>query len=270
MARRKISYSGATPKRIKLQGQEALAKDFLRFEVDKPHFSTEIKAFEVYFYSEVVNQIVGLAKSGVTVAQKQLLNAQTPWGEGRISGEYFGVPFRPYGRGPGRFETGNMYDALKVLGTNTPNFIGSRGSSPLNVDFGYDRKMDKSPRNGKSYFLSQERGFLNAYSFDPDTTWRRGVASFTKALRPRRVKGARALEAGAKSISQRIDSRLSFAWNNAKKRFQAGGFSSDKVGSYIDARNAYRENPPRRIDFRSRSLDSIDAGSLSRAFKLYR
>lgn len=274
MARRKVAYKGASPKRIKYQNQEALAKDFLRFQVDKPHFSVEVENFESFFYAQVANQMVGLAKGAVTAAKKQLLGAETPWGQARLRGEYFGVPFAPYGKGPGRFETGNMYNALKVLGTNTPNFVGSRGSSPLNVDFGYDRKMDRSPRTGRPYFLDQERGFLNRRSFDSNETWSTGIASFTEARRPRRVKGAFALEAGAKSISNRMDSRFAFAWNKAKKLFEEGGFSADKVGSYIDARNAYRRNPPKRIDFSRGSLDASpeelsSASETTQRFKLY-
>lgn len=245
MARKKVSYRGAAPKPVRIKGQETLATDFLTFQVDRPQFSTEVEGFVEYFRTQVAAVSVALAASGVSVAKRTLLGAETPWGQARMRGEYFGTRFRPYGKGPGRFDTGNMYNALKILDTNAGVFAGSKSRS-LNVDFGYDKSMDRSPKWGGPYFLDQERGFTNPWSFKPDETRASGIATFGPARNPRFVRGAQALPAAAESIAKRIDSAFSNAWEEAKKVFENDGFSGAKVGRYLDARDAFRANPPRR------------------------
>lgn len=243
MARKKVSYKGASPRKIKYQSQEKLADDFLVYQVDRPQFYNEVEGFTEYFLAQVANVTVNLAAGAVTVSKKKLLESETPWGQARIRGEYFGVQFRPYGKGPGRYDTGNMFNALKITDANASSFVGSKELN-MYVEYGYDTQMDRG-RNGGPYFLAQERGFLNPFSFDPDQTRLDGVARFGIARKPRRVKGARALEAGAESIKKRIDSGLSAAWNEAKKLFESDGFAVSGVGTYINARDAYRMNPPK-------------------------
>jgi len=242
-ARKKVSYKGASYKKVKLQAQESLGTDFIKLEVDRPHFSTEVEGFADYFRAQVALVSVSLAASGVGVAKKTLLGAETPWGQARMRGEYFGVRFRPYGKGPGRFETGNMYNSLKILDTNAATYVGSKDKTQLNVDFGYDVSMDRG-KYGGPYFLDQERGFVNPWSFLREETRRSGIATFG---RPggKRVAGAKALPAAAESIRKRIDSAFSSAWNEARKIFEANGFAAGNVGTYIDAREAYRSNPPK-------------------------
>ncbi len=242
---KKPSYKGASPKRVRVQRQESLATDFLTFQVDRPHFSTEVQGFVDYFRLQVAAVSVTLAAGGVNVAKRTLISAETPWGQARMRGEYFGVPFRPYGKGPGRLDSGNMYNALKILDTNAASFAGSKNKNELNVDFGYDTTMDRG-KSGGPYFLDQERGFLNPLSFDPDRTRARGIASFGPSGNPRRVRGAFALPAAAESIRKRMDSAFSSAWNEAKKQFESDGFSASGVGTYIDARDAFRSAPPKR------------------------
>lgn len=275
MARRKkIAYKGATPRKIKYQRQEKLAEDFLVYQVDRPQFHSEVEGFADYFLAQVANVSVGLAAGAVTAAKRKLIEAETPWGQARMRGEYFGVPFRPYGKGPGRYDTGNMFNALKVLDTNAGAFAGSK-KRDFYVEYGYDRSMDRG-KNGGPYFEDQERGFLNPFSFDPDQTRADGVARFGLARRPRRVRGARALDAGAESIRRRIDSGLSAAWNEAKSRFEANGFAASGVGTYINARDAYRANPPKKfspgtdnINNMTISFEKLAGGSAaSRKFKL--
>lgn len=246
MARRKkIAYKGATPRKIKYQRQEKLADDFLVYQVDRPHFHTEVEGFADYFLTQIAAVSVSLAAGAVTAAKRKLIESETPWGQARMRGEYFGVTFRPYGKGPGRYDTGNMFNALKVLDTNAGAFVGAKKRN-FYVEYGYDRKMDRG-RSGGPYFQDQERGFLNPFSFDPDQTRVDGVARFGLARKPRRVKGARALDAGAESIRRRIDSAFSAAWNEARKRFESDGFAASGVGTYINARDAYRANPPKRF-----------------------
>ena len=242
-ARKKVSYKGASYKKVKVQRHEGLATDFLTLQVDRPHFSTEVEGFEKYFRAQVAAVSLALAASGVMVAKRTLLGAETPWGQARMRGEYFGVRFRPYGKGPGRFDTGNMYNALKILDTNAGTFTGSKAKNQLNVDFGYDKAMDRG-KYGGPYFEDQERGFVNPWSFLREETRRNGIATFG---RPggKRVAGAKALPAAAESIRKRIDSAFSSAWNEARKIFEANGFAAGNVGTYIDAREAYRSNPPK-------------------------
>lgn len=257
MARpKKIAYKGAAPRRIKYQRQEKLAEDFLVYQVDRPQFSSEVEGFSDYFLAQVANVSIALAAGAVTAAKKKLIESETPWGQARMRGEYFGVSFRPYGKGPGRLDTGNMFNALKVLDTNAASFVGSKKRN-FYVEYGYDGKMDRG-KNGGPYFEDQERGFLNRFSFDPEQTRVDGVARFGLARRPRRVRGARALDAGAESIRKRIDSGLSAAWNEAKKLFESDGFAVSGVGTYINARDAYRKNPPRKTSFGVDSISNLN------------
>ena len=244
MPRRKVDYRAARPRKIKYQNQVTLATDFLVYQVDRPEFVTEVEAFSDYFIAASAAASVNLARVGVGVAKRALIGAETPWGQARMRGDYFGVPFRAYGKGPGRYDTGNMFSALKTLGTNARAFLGSKNGGNLFVEFGYDKSMDRG-KNGGPYFLDQEVGFLNPFSFDPDRTRRDGVARFQQAKKPRRVKGARALEAGMERMGERADAYYSEAWRIAKKKFESGGFSSGKVGTFIDAKKAYGRNGPK-------------------------
>lgn len=255
MPRRKVNYRGARPRKIKYQNQETLATDFLVYQVDKPGFVSEVEAFSEYFLAEAARASVNLARAGVGVAKRALIGAETPWGQARMRGEYFGVPFRPYGKGPGRYDTGNMFNALKLLDTNAGAFAGSKKRNFF-VEFGYDKSMDRG-KSGGPYFLDQEVGFLNRYSFDPDRTRRDGVARFQQAKKPRRVKGARALEAGMERIGDRANAYYSEAWNSAKKKFDSGGFSSGSVGTFIDAKDAYGRNRPKKPNFGTSSSSNM-------------
>lgn len=242
MPRRKVNYKGARPRKIKYQNQEKLADDFLVYQIDRPGFSSEVQGFSDYFLAELARASVNLARVGVGVAKRALIAAETPWGQARMRGEYFGVQFRPYGKGPGRYDTGNMFNALKLIDTNAAAFVGGKRRDHF-VEFGYDTRMDRG-KSGRPYFLDQEVGFLNTRSFDPDQTRLDGEARFGRARRPRWVKGARALEAGMERVGIRADEYYSKAWENAKKRFESEGFAVSKVGTFIDAKNAYV--PPRR------------------------
>ena len=241
MARKKINYRATRPRKIKLQSQEKLADDFLVFQIDRPGFSTEIEAFIDYFLVELRVAQINLARAGVGVAKRALIGSVTPWGQARIRGEYYGIPFRPYGKGPGRYDTGNMFNALKLTNSRASSFVGSKKSDSY-VQWGYDTKMDRG-KSGGPYFLDQERGFLNPRAFDPDRTLATGEAKFMTAKSPKRVKGARALEAGMERIGDRADEYYSRAWENAKKAFESNGFSDSGVGTFVDAKNAYK---PRR------------------------
>lgn len=250
MARvRKVAYKGARPRPVIFQSQETPGKDFMQFVVDRPQVAFEVEAFKEYFLEQVVNQVIGLTASGVTVARRALLGAETEWGQARMRGSYYGVPFRPYGKGPGRYDTGNMFDALKLLKDDS-------AYTQFKFSFGYDMSMDRSQPTGgeratigRPYFMAQERGFISRRAFSPSRTQATGRASFDEAKRPKKVKGAMALPAGAESIRKRIDSRFAFAWNRAVKIFEANGFNPANVGSYIDARDAYRRNPPPRASY---------------------
>ena len=255
MPRRKVNYRGARPRKIKYQNQETLATDFLVYQVDKPGFVSEVEAFSEYFLAASAAASLNLARVGVGVAKRALIGAETPWGQARMRGEYFGVPFRPYGKGPGRYDTGNMFSALKLLGTNAGAFAGSKKRNFF-VEFGYDKSMDRG-KSGGPYFLDQEVGFLNPYSFDPDRTRRDGVARFQQAKKPRRVRGARALEAGMERIGDRADAYYSEAWNSAKKKFDSGGFSSGSVGTFIDAKDAYGRNRPKKPNLGTSSSSNM-------------
>lgn len=270
--KRKVNYRGARPRKIKYQRQEKLAEDFLVYQVDRPGFTTEIQAFSEYFLNELNRASINLARAGVGVAKRALIGAETPWGQARMRGEYFGVSFRPYGKGPGRYDTGNMFNALKLLDTNAGAFAGSK-KRDFYVEFGYDTKMDRG-KNGSPYFEDQERGFLNSFSFEPNQTRADGVARFGLARRPRRVRGARALEAGMERIGDRADAYYSNAWEVAKKKFESKGFSASSVGTFIDAKNAYKR-PARAslgqdtIQNMNISLDDVlDRSELSGKFKI--
>lgn len=254
MARRKVNYRATRPRKIKYQRQEKLVDDFLVYQIDRPGFSAEIGGFIDYFLVELRVAQINLARVGVGVAKRALIGAVTPWGQARIRGEYFGVPFRPYGKGPGRYETGNMFNALKLLNSRASSFVGSKRSDSY-VEWGYDTRMDRG-RKGGPYFEDQERGFLNPMAFDPDRTRRAGEAKFMRAKSPRRVKGARALEAGMERIGDRADEYYSRAWENAKKVFESNGFAASGVGTFVDAKNAFRQ--PRRFSSGQDSMSNMN------------
>jgi len=236
--KRKVNYRATRPRKIKYQRQEKLVDDFLVYQIDRPGFSAEIGGFIDYFLVELRVAQINLARAGVGVAKRALIGAVTPWGQARIRGEYFGVPFRPYGKGPGRYKTGNMFRALKLLNSRASAFVGSKKSDSY-VEWGYDTRMDRG-RKGGPYFEDQERGFLNPMAFDPDRTRATGKAKFMKAKSPRRVKGARALEAGMERIGDRADEYYSRAWENAKKAFESNGFAASGFGTFVDAKNTYK------------------------------
>ena len=240
MARKKIkiNYRATRPRKIKYQRQEKLADDFLVYQIDRPGFSSEIEGFIDYFLVELRVAQINLARAGVGVAKRKLIGAETPWGQARIRGEYFGVPFKAYGKGPGRYETGNMFRALKLLDSRASSFVGSKKSDSY-VEWGYDTRMDRG-RKGGPYFQDQEIGFLNPMAFDPDRTRSAGEAKFMKAKAPRKVKGAGALLAGMNRIGDRADEYYERAWENAKKAFESNGFAASGVGTFIDAKNAYK------------------------------
>lgn len=248
MARKKITYTATRPRPIQYQKQEKLGQDFLVFQIDRPAFSTEIEAFIGYFLFELRRAQINLARAGVGVAKRALIGAVTPWGQARIRGEYYGVPFRPYGKGPGRYNTGNMFSALRLLNSRASQIVyGGRpgkGSTKSDsyVEWGYKASMDRGHK-GSPYFEAQERGFLNPMAFDPDRTWATGEAKFMKATSPRRVKGARALLAGMERIASKADEYYSRAWENAKKAFESNGFAASGVGTFVDAKNAYKKPP---------------------------
>lgn len=244
MARRKVNYRATRPRKIKYQSQESLVDDFLVYQIDRPGFSAEIGGFIDYFLVELRVAQINLARAGVGVAKRALIGAVTPWGQARIRGEYFGVPFKAYGKGPGRYDTGNMFNALRLLDSNANMFQGSKKKMDSYVTWGYKKSMDRSPRWGSPYFLDQEIGFLNPFSFRPDETRASGRATFAApSKKPRRVKGARALEAGMERIGDRADEYYSRAWENAKKAFKSNGFAASGFGTFIDAKNAYKKPP---------------------------
>ena len=244
MPKRKVVYKATRPRKIEYKSQESLVDDFLVYQIDRPGFANEVAGFSEFFQAELARASVNLARVGVGVAKRALIAAETPWGQARMRGEYFGVRFRPYGKGPGRFESGNMFNALKIIDTNAGSFVGSK-KRDFFVEWGYDTKMDRSKKNGGSpYFLDQETGFLNPFSFDNNRTRADGEARFRKAQRPRRVQGARALEAGMERIGDRAEVYYSKAWEIAKKKFESKGFSASNVGTFVNARDAYKK-PPR-------------------------
>lgn len=268
MARRKVAYKGAQPRRVKYQAQETLGKDNLQFVVDRPQVAIEVENFAEYLEQQIGIVSARLTASGVTVAKRALLDADTPWGQARVRGSYFGVRFAPYGKGTGRYDTGNMFEALKVL--EAESRFGQ-----FRLSFGYDMSMDRSPSTGgerdtvgRPYFEAQERGFLSRRKFSPGRTAASGIASFDSGGR-RRVKGANALPAGAESIRKRIDSAFSAAWNEAVRMFERDGFAASGVGTYVDARDAFRANPPRKFSSGSERTQSVVNYELNqRRFKL--
>jgi len=241
MPRRKVNYRATRPRKIQYKSQEKLVDDFLTYQIDRPGFAGEVEGFSEYFLAALASASINLARVGVGVAKRALIAAETPWGQARMRGEYYGVRFRPYGKGPGRFASGNMFNALKIIDSNAGTYVGSK-KRDLRVEWGYDTKMDRG-RSGGPYFRDQEVGFLNPLSFDPDQTRIDGVARFGRARRARWVKGARALEAGMERIGDRAEAYYSKAWEIARKKFESDGFAASGVGTFIDANKAYRKPP---------------------------
>lgn len=237
--------------------------DFLEIFIDKPDvYVGGFEAFYDYFYALLIAVSENLAKGGVTTARRALLAAETPWGQARMSGEYYGTSFPAYGKGPGRYDTGNMYEALSWYGEGSNQAPQSfNPTAGFFFSFGYDKTKDRSPRTrerpqgGGKYFERQERGFLNTSSFSPADTQANGRASFRSVYfarapqqtsagvnvelgggRPKRTRGAFALPAAAQSIEQRFDAAMSAAWNQAKQDFIKSGGNASRIPNYLQAR----------------------------------
>jgi len=240
--------------------------DFLEIFIDKPDvYVGGFEAFYRYFYALLIAVSENLAKGGVTTARRALLAAETPWGQARMSGEYYGTSFPSYGKGPGRYDTGNMYEALSWYGeggSDIPSGSNTfRPTAGFFFSFGYDKTMDRSPRTrerpsgGGKYFERQERGFLNTSSFSPADTQANGRASFRSVYfarssetssaginiqkvqgRAKRTRGAFALPTAAQGIEQRFDAAMSAAWNQAKKDFVKSGGNASGIPGYTQAR----------------------------------
>lgn len=200
-----------------------------RVEVSGPTsartIDNRLKNFRKYFQAALGETTRRLSTAGVNAARKRLREAETPWGQARMRGEYFGVSFRSYGRSAGREDTGNMLDSLSTwvdeasmaLGVSRNRYQGYFGWAPEDVD---------------GYFLFQEYGFYSSGSFDAVATAASGVAKFKKGVE-KFIPGANSLLAGERTVAKIARSFYSGAWNEAVKQWRRDGFTSDP-GSFID------------------------------------
>ena len=192
-----------------------------------PSMQVRLGRFERFFQDALGVVTANLAAAGRNAARKRLRAAETPWGQARMSGEYFGVRFRPYGRSAGREDSGTMIDSLQSWVDIEP---GARGVSRNKHEgyFGWPRE-DLQP-----YFILQEEGFYSTGSFDPAATAASGTAKFKSG--PRKfISGARSRLAGEQAVAKIDQSFYQGAWNEAVKQWREHGFKKD-VGNYLDQR----------------------------------
>lgn len=198
-------------------------------EIDGPEMKGRMGNLKDFFETQLAVVTQNLAQSGANIGKRKLRAAETPWGRARMSGDYGGVRFKPYGRSAGREDTGNMYDSLEawLLPSNTRT-----SSNRFNGYFGWrPETIRKDP-----YILLQAQGFRSNGSFDPVATAASGIAKFKKG--PEKfVQGAFPLSDAYKSIRNRAQSAYSAAWNEAVKQWNANGFKGNP-GSYLDRRAA--------------------------------
>jgi hypothetical protein len=171
-----------------------------------------IRSLDAYIQASLKNVTDYLARSGVTVARRNLREATTPqdWGKSRMAGEHYGVRFAPYGRSAGREETGHMYDSL----TSSVK-MASYGKTMWRGTFGWE--------NPKAYIVYQELGFYSTGAFDPGATAASGRAKFTTGIE-QYIPGARSLPKALPSIRRRIPAALSAVRNEAIRMWKADGF----------------------------------------------
>jgi hypothetical protein len=222
--------------RRQLSGKAASLPNNYSVTVEKPDFGSRLLEFNAIWEEELDFAIENLAKAGKRRAAETLDKTGTPavgsggeWGKARMSGQRWGVKFRPYGNSAGRNDTGNMINSLGWDIVST----GKRKKAR----FGWvDRFED--------YFLYQEKGFTPRSMFDPRATAASGEAQFRSRSQMRKVPGAESLQAGLKLVSSLQDSFFTQAWNRSKENWERAGKKS-RPGTYLKARENYRNNSRR-------------------------
>ncbi len=192
-----------------------------------PSMQERLGRFEKFFQEALAVVTARLASAGANASRERLRAAETPWGQARMRGEYFGVNFRPYGRSAGREDSGKMMDSLQSWVDVEP---GARGVS-RNMHEGY---FGWPREDIEGYFIMQEVGFNSTGSFDSGATAASGTAKF-KSGPSRFIPGANSRLAGERTVAKIDESFYSGAWNEAVKQWREHGFKKD-VGSYLGNR----------------------------------
>lgn len=219
----------ANAKRLKTSaGLDYVAFGEVVQEISGPGMKVRFEGLREYFEVQLAVVTQRLAQSGANIGKESLEKAVTPWGEARMSGEYYGVRFRRYGNTSGRNETGFMKNSLTAW-LDKP----SKGKRvEYQGYFGWPSEVIME----NPYILYQAQGFRSLTVFDPAATKATGRAKF-KSGNGRFVQGAYPLRGAEPSIKKRAQSAYSAAWNEAKKLWEADGFKGG-AGSYLDNRES--------------------------------
>lgn len=240
MARR----NGASFASGKFQSSES-SNDFLNAVVDLPFYelSEALSALQEFLPAVIAVVSENLAKGGATAAKKQLLNAETPWGRARMAGEAYGIRFKSYGKGPGRYDTGRMYESIESRMEDF-KYSGARAV------FGYKQ-------GAPAYVYAQERGFLSSGTFDAKATKADGVARFESG-KPKWRKGAFAIPAGMKRVQRLWGSAMSAAWNEAIKQWESAGYGNASSAGTFKQSQRKRPSFNRTEGSIKRQIEQVD------------
>jgi hypothetical protein len=212
-------------------GETRLGLPFIQIsqDIQFEDLARQVAGFNVFLQAQIKNVTENLVAGGVTSARKKIRSSVTGWGEGRMSGNYFGVSFARYGRTTGREETGFMYDSL----SSSVN-LATSGKTMWRGTFGWgDEALNKAP-----YIVYQEMGFYSTGVFDPIRTAASGIAKFTSG-REKWIEGARSIPYATKEIKKRAPAAYSAALNEAIKQFKANGFKGNP-DTYADIKPKLR------------------------------
>jgi hypothetical protein len=185
---------------------------------------TELNEFDKNFkhFKEITLDNVG--KGAQRVGRKKFDTSITDWGVKRMNGRAGRFIFTPYGNSEGRNRSGKLME-------NFSYEVRTRGSS-TSLTVGWVKNKEK-------YYVLQDLGFKNRYGIQAVIN---GVPFFGVKKRTVNTPGAHGLEAARKSVSRRIESALSSAWNAAVENTKANTLVLEKVpdkGGYPAFRDAF-------------------------------
>jgi len=202
-----------------------------KYKVEGPGAAKSIdqrlKSFRKYFQEALGETTRRLATAGANAARKRVREAETPWGQARIRGEYFGVNFRPYGRSAGREDTGFMLESLSTWMDESPMALGV-SRNRFQGYFGWPEEVISKA----GYIAFQEIGFYSTGSFDPVATAASGIAKFKPGMQ-KYIHGVNAIPAGRRVVEKIARSFYAGAWNEAVRKWKDDGFTTDP-GRFTD------------------------------------
>ena len=132
-----------------------------RASVDLTRFIKKLDNLDEVVIRESKVLVAQASEMGAEVARFQLDKAESPWGVGRMTGDYFGKKVSVHGNSTGRNDTGRMIDTLRATSDNS--------ATRQRATFGWRQNIIAA----FPYIKYQEEGFNNVWA----GKWQKGVLS---------------------------------------------------------------------------------------------